>query len=120
MKQALRAFFILGITLCFVVPVMAVEKNASKPKINFFAGEVKSIDAKTKTIVIKREKEEKSIVCTDKTVMQSGKSKVTFADIKKGDIAAVIYDVVDGKNVAKNITFHSTQGEPAAGQKAKP
>ena len=90
-----------------------------KPKINFIAGEVKSIDVKTKMIVIKTEKGEKTIVCTDKTVMQSGKSKVTFDDIKKGDIAAVIYDVINGKNVAKNITFHST-GAPAAGQKAKP
>jgi ribosomal protein S12 len=92
----------------------------SKKKINFIAGEVKSIDVKTKTIVIKTEKDEKSVVCTDKTVMQSGKSKVTFDDIRKGDIAAVIYDVINGKNVAKNMTFHSTKGAPAAEQKAKP
>jgi len=119
MKRALRIALITALALCLAAPVIAAGKDVSKKKINFIAGEVKSIDAKTKMIVIKTEKEEKSVVCTDKTVMQSGKSKVTFADIKKGDIAAVIYDVVNGKNVAKNVTFHST-GVPAAGQQAKP
>ena len=76
-----------------------------KPNINLFAGEVKTISVEEKTIFLKNDKAEMTIVCNDKTVFRSGTSKVTFSDIKKGDIAAVIYDVVDGKNVAKSITF---------------
>ena len=120
MKRALRIALITALALCLAVPVIAAGKDMSKKKVNFFAGEVKSVDVKTKTIVIKAEKDEKSVVCTDKTVLQSGKSTMKFDDIKKGDIAAVIYDVINGKNVAKNMTFHSTKGAPATEQKAKP
>jgi ribosomal protein S12 len=120
LKQAIRTTVTILIALCFAVPVMGAGQEMSKPNINLFAGEVKTISVKEKTIFLKNDKAEMTIVCNEKTVFRSGKSKVTFDDIKKGDMAAVIYDVVDGSNVAKSISFQSLKASPATEQKAKP
>lgn len=106
MKQAIRIMTVITIALCLAVSVLAAGKEMKKPNINLFAGEVKAINAEEKSIFLKNDKAEMTIVCNDRTAFRSGTSKVTFADIKEGYIAAVIYDVVEGKNVAKSITFH--------------
>lgn len=120
MKQAIRAIVTVVLAFCFAVPVMGAGQEMSTPKINLFAGEVKEINVAEKSIYLKNDKAAMTIVCNDKTVLRSGNSKVTFNDIKKGNIAAVIYDVIDGKNVAKSITFHTLTAPPATEQKAKP
>ena len=110
MKQAIRIMVTIVIALCFAAPVIGAGQDVKKPNINLFAGEVKAISVGEKTIFLKNDNAEMTVVCNDKTALRSGMSKVTFGDIKKGDIAVVIYDVIDGKNVAKSITFQSSKG----------
>jgi len=105
---------VISIALCLAVSVLAAGQEMKKPNINLFAGEVKAISADEKSIFLKNDKEEMTIVCNDRTAFRSGTAKVTFADIKKGDIAAVIYDVVEGRNVAKSITFQSVKSAAPA------
>jgi hypothetical protein len=108
------------IALCSAVPVIGAGQDVKNPNINLFAGEVNEINITENSIFLKNDKAEMTVVCNDKTALRSGNSKVTFNDIKKGDIAAVIYDVIDGKNVAKSITFHSLKATSGTEQKAKP
>ena len=121
MKQAIRIVVTIAIAFCFAAPVIGAGQEMKKPNINLFAGEVKTINAKEKTIFLKNDNAEMTIVCNDKTVLRSGMSKtISFDDMKKGDIAAAIYDVIDGKNVAQSVTFHVLKASPATEQKAKP
>ena len=115
MKQVIRIMVTIAIALCFAAPVIGAGQEMSKPNINLFAGEVQAIDVKEKTIYLKNDKAEMTIACNDKTVMRSGMSNVAaFGDIKTGDIAAAVYDVIDGRNVAKSITFQSVNSAAPA------
>jgi len=120
LKQAIRIVVTIVIALCFAAPVIGAGQDVKKPDINLFAGEVKEINVAEKSLFLKNDKAEMTVVCNDKTALRSGNSPVTFNDIKKGYIAAVIYDVIDGKNVAKSITFHSLKATSGTEQKAKP
>lgn len=120
MKQAIRIVATIVIALCLAAPVIGAGQDVKKPNINLFAGEVKEINVAEKSLFLKNDKADMTVVCNDKTAFRSGNSKVTFNDIKKGSIAAVIYDVVDGKYVAKSITFYTLKPTSGAEQKAKP
>jgi hypothetical protein len=120
LKQAIRIMVTIVIAFCFAAPVIGAGQDVKKPNINIFAGEVKEINAVEKSIFLKNDNAEMTVVCNEKTAMRSGNSKVTFNDIKKGDIAAVIYDAVGGKNVAKSITFQTLKASAVPQQKAKP
>jgi Cu/Ag efflux protein CusF len=121
LKKAIRILITLVLAFCIAAPVIGAEPKMKNPNINLFAGEVKTVDAKEKTIFLKNDSGEMTIVWNEKTVLRSGMSKAAnFEDIKLGDIAAVVYDVVDGKNVARSINLQSLKASPAAGQKTKP
>jgi hypothetical protein len=120
LKRAIRIMVTIGIALCFAAPVIGAGQDVKNPNINMFAGEVKEINVAEKSLLLKNDKAKMTVVCNNKTAYRSGNSSVTFNDIKKGDIAAVIYDAVNGNNVAKSITFQALKASAATQQKAKP
>jgi Cu/Ag efflux protein CusF len=120
MKKAITIIvslmFVLSITgLCFAAEKAMTrstmkEQSAEKAapvKIMHVWGEVTAVDAKAGTLTIKSKKEEVSLSTNDKTVIRTGKEKKTLADIKVGEKVRARYSEVDGKNLAKSISYGS-------------
>jgi hypothetical protein len=120
LKRAIRIMVTIGIALCFAASAIGAGQEVKNPNVNIFAGEVKEINVADNSLLLKNDTAKMTVVCNNKTVYRSGNSNVTFNDIKKGHIAAVVYDVVTGKNVAKSITFQALKASAATEQKAKP
>jgi Cu/Ag efflux protein CusF len=102
---------VLGMVSIFVVLAFAgVAFSAGKAKgMKMAAGQVKAIDAKAGTVTLGTDKSGDSIyIIGDKTAVRTNnKNTGTVADIKVGDIAAVVYYDVNGKNVIRSITVLS-------------
>jgi len=71
-----------------------------KPKLEKFSGDIKSVDAMAKTIVVVKGKEQKTFVVDDKTKITKGKETLSFADTKAGMNVAIEYKKDGDKNVA--------------------
>jgi Cu/Ag efflux protein CusF len=100
----------LGIVSIFVALIFAgVTFSAEKMQgIKMAAGQVKAINAKTKTITIGNDKSgDAAYVVDDRTLVRANNKTGSFADIKVGDIAALVYYDVNGKNMVKSITVLS-------------
>jgi hypothetical protein len=65
-----------------------------------FSGDIKSVDAMAKTIVVVKGKEQKTFVVDDKTKITKGKETLSFADTKAGMNVAIEYKKDGDKNVA--------------------
>ncbi len=109
MKKAVLAIVSIFLAFAFTGTGFPAGKEAA---IKMAAGEVKAVDTKAKTITITNDKQAESVfVFDDKTVVRAhNKNKSTFADVKVGDIAALIYDEVGGKSVIKSITVMAPIG----------
>lgn len=103
MNKAVLAIVSIFLVFAFTETGFSAGKEAA---IKMAAGEVKAVDTKSKTIAIKADKEAESVFVFDnKTVVRTrSKNNGTFADVKVGDIAALIYDEVGGKSVIRSIT----------------
>jgi Cu/Ag efflux protein CusF len=102
---------VLGIISIFVVFAFAgISLSAENAKgYKMAAGQVKALDAKAGTITLGNDKSgDSTYVIGDKTVVRANnKNRGTLADIKVGDIAALVYYDVNGKNVIRSITVLS-------------
>jgi hypothetical protein len=102
---------VLGIVSIFVVLAFAaISLSAEKAKgIKMTAGQVKAVDAKMGSIILGNDKSgDATYVIGDKTVVRANnKNRGTLADIKVGDIAALVYYDDNGKNVIRSITVVS-------------
>ena len=74
--------------------------TSEKPKLEKFIGDIKSVDAMAKTIVVAKGKEQKTFVVDDKTKITKGKDTLSFADTKAGMNVAIEYKKDGDKNVA--------------------
>jgi Cu/Ag efflux protein CusF len=97
--------FSVIVVFSLAAQVLAADKPKSPDGIKFAAGTMKSLDAEAKTIVITTKDGDFSIVCDDSTMFASGSDGKALSDINEGDIVAAVYKEVEGKNVAKSITF---------------
>lgn len=108
------------ISVFFVVSFVGISSAAdkrTKPKVA--AGAVKTIDLQAKTLTL-REDTKPDLTCSfdDKTTLRSNNGqKITFADIKIGAILVLVYDIVDGKNIAKSITVAGQVDAPTPEKK---
>ncbi len=102
----MRRIFSVLVSVAFVFSLSAATFSAEKAKLNMAAGAVKTIDVKTKTVTIRADKQpDFTFSINDETVLKSSKGqKVTIDDIRVGVILVLMYDVVDGKNIAKSVT----------------
>lgn len=102
---------VLGIVSIFVVFAFAgITFSAEKANgMKMAAGQVKAIDAKTGSVTLGNDKSgDSAYIVDDRTVVRTNNKKTgTFADIKVGDIAALVYYDVNGKNVIRSITVLS-------------
>ena len=101
----------LVIVSIFVVFAFAgISVSAEKAKeMKMAAGQVKAIDTKTGVLTLGNDKSgDSTYIISDKTVVRANnKNTGTIADIKVGDIAALVYYDADGKNVIRSITVLS-------------
>lgn len=95
--------------------------SAEKKKFEVFGGGVKAIDLKEKTVTLWNDSVPEFICSVDdRSISKQTSGNKTLADIKVGDIAVVVYDKVNGKNVAKSITITSREAASRPPEKAKP
>ncbi len=86
---------------------------ATKPaKMEKFSGEVKSVDAMAKSIVIAKGKEEKTFVTTDDTKMMKGKEALKFEDLKAGMNVSIEYKKEMDKMMAVTIKTSAPKAAP--------
>ena len=113
---------VLGIVSIFIVLAFAgITFSAQDMKgMKMAAGQVKAIDTKARTVTIANDKEgDLTYIVTDRTVVRANNKKAsTFADIKIGDIAALVYYDVNGRKEIRSITVMSL-AKPASSSASK-
>ena len=83
------------------------------------AGEVTAVDAKEKVITIQGMRDSVTATCDERTFVKMGNVIKTCADIKVGDKANMLFEIGEGKNVAKSIFLH-IPAAPAPQEEAEP
>lgn len=92
-------------------------KKAVTPAAKKAEGEVVSVDATAKAVVVKEKAAEIKLTVNDKTAITCGKDKKTLADVKAGDKVKATYAVEGMDNVASKIDIAAA---PAAAPAKKP
>jgi hypothetical protein len=107
MKKTIAIIVAVLFTFALASVSLAVEKKAEMTKPNYIIGKIKAVDTGAQTLTIAKQekgKEEDTVVVIDKeTSITIDKEKKMLADVKVGEIVAVMYTQLEGKNIAKNI-----------------
>ncbi len=86
---------------------------STKPvKLEKFTGDIKSVDAMAKSIVVVKAKEEKTFVVTADTKITKGKDALTFADLKAGMNVVIEYKKDMDKMIAVTIKVSAPKAPP--------
>lgn len=86
---------------------------STKPaKMEKFSGEVKSVDAMAKSVVVAKGKEEKTFMTDDKTKIMKGKEALKLEDLKAGMHVAIEYKMEMDKMVAASIKASAPKAAP--------
>ena len=114
MNKVAAVIIAVSLFFSFTGIILSAEKEKGT---RFVAGTVKTIDTREKTITLQNN-DIGEFTCTldDKSSLRG---KKTMADIKVGDLAALIYEDVNGTHLAKSITVISPAGSSSE-EKAKP
>ncbi len=85
-------------------------------QIRQITGDVTAVNTNAMTITVIKKMTHKvtdaAVTINDKTNIKMGKEKKTLADVKVGDKVIVTYKVLDGKNIAQNITIKPATAAP--------
>jgi Cu/Ag efflux protein CusF len=84
------------------------------PKLEKFTGDIKSVDAVAKSIVVVKGKESKTFIVDDKTKITKGKDALTFADLKAGMNVVIEYKKDGEKLIAVTIKVSAPKAPPKA------
>ena len=93
-------------------PAPASTKPASPAKLEKFSGEIKSVDAMAKSIVVAKGKVEKAFVVTADTKITKGKDTVALADLKVGLNVAIEAKKEGDKLIASTIKVSAPKAAP--------
>jgi hypothetical protein len=85
---------------------------STKVKMEKFAGDIKSVDAMAKSIVVAKGKEEKTFVATADTKITKGKEALKFEDLKAGMNVAIGYKTEMDKMMAATIKVSAPKAAP--------
>jgi len=85
---------------------------AAPAKAEKFAGDIKSVDAMGKSIVVAKGKEEKTFVIDDKTKITKGKETLKLEDLKAGMNVSIEYKKDGDKNIAATIKASAPKAAP--------
>ncbi len=113
--------------VAFVSGVMAQGKPATAPapaapastkpappaQLEKFGGEIKSMDAMAKSIVVANKKTEKTFVTDESTKITKGKETVALADLKVGAMVLIEAKKEGGKLIASTIKVAVPKAAPA-------
>lgn len=118
MNKAVSLIISIFLVFSFIGTTFSADKGK---KIQVFAGLIKTIDVKEKTITLQNDKTpEFTCIIDDKAVIRMANGKKSMvADIRIGDIAAVAYEEINGKNIATSITA-MTPAASSSSEKANP
>jgi hypothetical protein len=84
-------------------PAPAAPVSTKPVKLDKFSGEIKSMDAMAKSIVVAKGKESKTFLVDVETKITKSKTDLTFADLKPGMSVAVEYKKDGEKLIAVTI-----------------
>ena len=93
-------------------PAPASTKPAPPAKLEKFSGEIKSVDAMAKSIVVAKGKVEKAFVVTADTKITKGKDTVALADLKVGLNVAIEAKKEGDKLIAITIKVSTPKAAP--------
>ena len=93
-------------------PAPAAPAATAPAKMEKFSGEVKNVDAMAKSIVVAKEKVEKSFVVTAETKITKGKEALKFEDLKAGMNVAIEYKKDGDKMIAVTIKVSTPKAAP--------
>jgi len=82
------------------------------PKLEKFTGDIKSVDAMAKSIVVAKGKEEKTFATTADTKITKGKDALKFEDLKAGMNVVLEYKKDGDKNIAVTIKVSAPKAPP--------
>jgi hypothetical protein len=86
----------------------------TKVKLEKFTGDVKSVDAMVKSIVVAKGKEEKTLGVTADTKITKGKEALKFEDLKAGMNVVTEYKKEMDKMIAVTIKVSAPKAAPKA------
>lgn len=76
------------------------------PGVFQISGNITQINLKNSTLTIFNETSGWPIFVIDRKTILSKKGKdIQFANIKSGDFVSVTYEIINGRNIAKSVTF---------------
>ena len=93
-------------------PAPAAPAATAPAKMEKFSGEVKNVDAMAKSIVVAKEKVEKTFVVTADTKITKGKEALKFEDLKAGLQVAIEYKKEMDKMIAATIKVSTPKAAP--------
>jgi len=93
-------------------PALAAPATTAPVKMQKFTGEIKSMDAMAKSIVVTQGKLEKSFLITADTKITKGKQALKFEDLKEGLHIHIEYVKEMDKNVAATIKTYPPKAHP--------
>ena len=93
-------------------PAPAASATTAPAKMEKFSGEVKSVDAMGKSIVVAKAKVEKSFVATADTKITKGKEALKFEDLKAGLNVSIEYKKDGDKLIAATIKVSAPKAAP--------
>ena len=95
-------------------PAPAAPATTAPAKMEKFSGEVKNVDAMAKSIVVAKEKVEKSFVVSADTKIAKGKEALKFEDLKAGMNVTIEYKKDGDKLIAATIKEAAPKASPKA------
>jgi hypothetical protein len=93
-------------------PAPAAPVSTKPVKLDKFSGEIKSVDAMAKSIVVAKAKVEKSFVVTADTKITKGKEALKFEDLKAGMNVGIEYKKEMDKMIAVMIKVSTPKAAP--------
>jgi len=90
----------------------ASTKPAPPVKLEKFSGDIKSVDAVAKSIVVAKAKEEKTFAVTTDTKITKGKEALKFDDLKAGMNVVIKYKKDGDKLIAVTIKVSAPKAPP--------
>ena len=95
-------------------PAPAAPATTKPVKLEKSAGDIKSVDAMAKSIVVAKGKEEKTFMVTADTKIMKGKEALKFEDLKAGMNVAIEYKKDGDKMIAATIKVSAPKAAPKA------
>lgn len=95
-------------------PAPAAPATTAPVKLEKFSGEVKNVDAMAKSIVVAKEKVEKSFGVTADTKIAKGKEALKLEDLKAGMNVTIAYKKDGDKLIAVSVKAAAPKASPKA------